>query len=354
MPIVKPLGLTQVQPVRGPTWAIGILQKLGAPISQNNIDNLVLWSNAEEPTSQWYRNNWMNTAEPGFGGQPWTLPGSGQCVNFPDCIQNYPNQQDGIDAWTTAISSSQPGVVAALKANASPTSLYNAIQASTYCSSAGCSSSDPGYPGTLRTGQAPLLGPSSAQGSAAASGAAVSSASAATGQVCLGGSGKVLGILPTGVCIQKTTVAKWLGGAEMVAGGVLMLAGVFIIVKGAVPKSVGAVVAAASPQARAARAVTGARRTSARERQSTARATGKAQRKAIPEKMANEQSRDRAATIASDRKAVAAAKKAAPARQKDKAIEWPGGHLSRRPPRTAEQNAHARRIAREYGDTDPF
>jgi hypothetical protein len=103
-------------------WAQLVLQHIGAPVTQNNIDNLMRWMTAEEPTNNWFnRNNPLN-ASVGTG----TVDGTGSYATLEIGAQYTAGMID---------QSNMSGIKQALMADADPSSFSAAVVASPWASS---------------------------------------------------------------------------------------------------------------------------------------------------------------------------------------------------------------------------
>lgn len=103
-------------------WAALLLQNVGAPVTQNNIDNILRWMTAEEPTQNWYdRNNPLN-ASVGTG----TVDGTGSYADLQSAAQ-----------YTAGMinQNNMAGIKQALMENADPNTFSAAVVASPWASS---------------------------------------------------------------------------------------------------------------------------------------------------------------------------------------------------------------------------
>lgn len=103
-------------------WATLLLQNVGAPVTQNNIDNIMRWMTAEEPTSNWFdRNNPLN-ASVGTG----TVDGTG----------SYATLEIGAQYTAGMIrQGNMAGIYQALMNDAQPSAFSAAVVASPWASS---------------------------------------------------------------------------------------------------------------------------------------------------------------------------------------------------------------------------
>lgn len=100
-------------------WAEVLLQDMGVPVTQNNVNNILMWMSAESTSSSWLATNdplnLRNTAE-------------GGAFSFPDV-------QSGIAATASNLQSGDNGypvIVAALQQNANPQTFIQAVAASNW------------------------------------------------------------------------------------------------------------------------------------------------------------------------------------------------------------------------------
>lgn len=289
--------------VSAPTWAIGVLYKLGAPLNNTNLWALDLWSQSEGTTGNGGvdyctgkpRYNWLNST--------LSYPGSTNCCSCQQGdIQDYPNLQTGVAATADTIKG-WPGVEAAFKAGKSLQEIFTAINTSAPgpCAEAGCAGTgNTTYPQAMYAAlgsAAPTYSVSADQASSAAGTAAAGAASgcAAKGQVF---GFKLLAVAGPTVGLNYCQLKAILGGLGLVGGGVVMLAGgALLVVSGLAGKAGPAqpIAAAALPVARKAQSVAGAprRRREARQARSDA-----------AERRENAMTRDRARTMTASSRAV--------------------------------------------------
>jgi len=96
-------------------WSEAILTKLGAPLTDANIESMGYWMQNEAgspPSGIVGANNPINVSQPGYDGTPIKSEGGGYY------LYSYPNVTDGIDAIAAYLvpSPTYSGIVAALKA----------------------------------------------------------------------------------------------------------------------------------------------------------------------------------------------------------------------------------------------
>lgn len=98
-------------------WAAVVLAGIGAPVTQNNITNMLHWMAAEEPPSNWYnRNNPLNTsvntgAGDGTGSAPDLLTGAQDTISTINqqnmaAIKSALVQNSSLDVFAAAVSGS--------------------------------------------------------------------------------------------------------------------------------------------------------------------------------------------------------------------------------------------------------
>jgi len=117
-PISAPAPTAEYQTPRGANelaWSEAILTKLGAPLTDANIESMGYWMQNEAgspPSGIVGANNPINVSQPGYGGTPIKSEGGGYY------LYSYPNPTDGIDAILAYLvpSPTYSGIVAALRA----------------------------------------------------------------------------------------------------------------------------------------------------------------------------------------------------------------------------------------------
>jgi hypothetical protein len=95
-------------------WSEAILTKLGAPLTDANIESLGYWMQNEAGSPPYGivgADNPLNVSQPGYGGTPIKSEGNGYY------LYSYPTAPDGIDAIAAYLARpSYADIVAALKA----------------------------------------------------------------------------------------------------------------------------------------------------------------------------------------------------------------------------------------------
>jgi len=138
VPGVTVTGSTSTAPSSYPAWEYQVLSGLGAPANVINLLALHLWANSEGVNPA--NNNWLATSLKGA-----QYPTSGIVAeNGGNAIPAYSTQATGVAA-TVATIRGYPAIVAALVSGSSLSTIYQAINASSWCK--GCQSGH--YPTAL-------------------------------------------------------------------------------------------------------------------------------------------------------------------------------------------------------------
>lgn len=113
-------------PVPGGTqgdWRVGLLEALGAPVNNLNVDALEWWA-ASEGMPDW-ENNWLATTIGGYGGVVVNSAG----------VKRYPTVADGVAATAATLAyGAYANVVRALRTGTSLEEIWSAINSSPWCS----------------------------------------------------------------------------------------------------------------------------------------------------------------------------------------------------------------------------
>ena len=130
---IVPSGQTNVRPAANRSmdvWSIAILKGIGAPVTQNNLNNLAAWNACEDGVSSQQRNNPMNTTLRGYGGSSINSAG----------VQHYPGFANGVQALVDTINNTPAfqGIKNVLVNNGSLNQLAAAIGSSGWGSSPTC------------------------------------------------------------------------------------------------------------------------------------------------------------------------------------------------------------------------
>jgi hypothetical protein len=193
------------------TWARVVLADAGAPVTQNNIDNIVRWMAAENPAKTWWRKTTLNPLNIGPGGKFASLAAAAKKT-----------------AYYIATDKTYAPIIAALRATATSETFYKAV-ASTPWDATHYSDDNFGknpvptlYPSPTATG-APQPGTgTSAAGGVKGTGPTGSSSSGPTG--CAIGFGGVLGLGK--ICFVTHRQARAIEGIGiMVVGGIPLVLG---------------------------------------------------------------------------------------------------------------------------------
>lgn len=216
--MASPVGTTR--PISAPAWVVAVLNGLGAPVNKVNVAALNLWALEEGNGAPRY--NWLNSSLNTQGSTQNGIVKGSPAWNAG--IRAYPSFQAGVDATVKTLQGF-PMIVGAFKST--PPSLqriYQAIQQSTYCGSAGCAAIDPGYPQTFQMGNANV-----------ASAAAIVTPSGPNGATAASGCGQKPPIfsLPFGVSsFTACNLKAILGGLFLVGGGIICITAMAFVVVG--------------------------------------------------------------------------------------------------------------------------
>lgn len=216
--MASPVGTAR--PVSAPAWIVAVLNGLKAPVTQTNVAALNLWALEEGNGAPRY--NWLNST--------LKVPGSNQngivqgSPAWQAGVQSYPSFQAGVDATVRTLQGF-PMIVGAFQRTPSTLQgIYEAIQQSTYCGSAGCAAIDPGYPQTFQMGNANV-----------ANAAAIVTASGPNGDTASSGCGQKGAVfsLPLGAfSFTYCNLKAILGGMMVLGGGILCLTALSFVVVG--------------------------------------------------------------------------------------------------------------------------
>lgn len=124
------------QPVS--VWAADILSNIGAPHTQNNVNNLAAWWSCETGAAWGYGdtrqyNNLLNTAQFSSARSGW-VPNS-----FPPGIPQFPNYNTGL--WATLMTLRMPryaGVIGALRSDANRAAFASEVGSSGWGTNGQC------------------------------------------------------------------------------------------------------------------------------------------------------------------------------------------------------------------------
>lgn len=192
------------------TWSIAILPGIGAPVTQNNLDNLAAWNACEDGISSQQRNNPFNTTLTAFGGQPINSAG----------VKVYPSFASGVQATIDTINNSPnfAGIKQVLQSNGSLRQLADAVGGSNWGTNGSCiagGSSDVG----VASGA-----PNDPSAAAAASQSSSSPDCNKDGNCCAIGWTwpSALGVGGGDVCVWHNSWNRAAGGALLIIGGAIV------------------------------------------------------------------------------------------------------------------------------------
>jgi hypothetical protein len=233
-------GTTVYGPQSMGVWAADILANLGAPHSQNNVNNLAAWNaceSAASPSSCGYALNYSNP----FNSEQYGAARTGYVCNSTQ-VPTYANYNSGL--WSTLMTLRMPvfaPIVSALRRDASRQEFAAAVGDTGWGTSAACIASSPASAGIVAgTGLRPT-GPVTGTGKAGSTGGATgtttsdSSGSGAGIPGCLIGSHGVKLFVVAGPtvgsgCLLSTSQARAvLGVALGVSGAIVSLIGLVIL-----------------------------------------------------------------------------------------------------------------------------
>jgi hypothetical protein len=191
-----------------PSWIVGVLNGIGAPLTSNNVRSLELWAGSENTAAKW---NPLATTEPASGATSFNSVG----------VRNYPNEAIGVQATVQTLQQSNMTQIRNSLVNNAPVSdTTAAINSSPWGSHIG--------PNTTPIGQ---------QSPGGSSGSGTSSSS----QDCGSSTGIKVPLGITSVTILNGCQLKALkGGVFVLAGGAILLVSVILIVGKSVPKPLAA------------------------------------------------------------------------------------------------------------------
>jgi hypothetical protein len=303
-----------------PTWAVQVLQAMKVPVTSTSLYVLDLWSQSEGTqgnggtdfaTGQ-PRYNWLNSTQVINGSVCCQSCSQGCGSKYP--IQDYPDQATGVQATAQTIQG-WPSIYAVFReGNADLTNFFEAINTSAPgpCSLAGCAADgNTTYPQALYAALGkgtPTYDPGSTQytqsGGASGGSSTASSGTGCAAKGCIAKSPSVdlkLFSLGGGCLLNACQGKAIVGGLAIVGGGVILLAGAVLAV-------VAVGVGKAGPLQKVAEVTGGAyvARQITRRAPAAARSATPSARRARSEAEGNAQQRDRASTIAADKRAVAA------------------------------------------------
>jgi hypothetical protein len=209
-----------------PSWIVGVLNGIGAPLTSQNVQALKLWAGAEGTSA---RNNPLATTL-GSPQSGVTIAGSTQFNQVG--VQNYPNESTGVAATVQTLKQ-YPQITTALRNSANTETTVAAINSSPWGSHIG--------PGT---------NPSNGAG-------ASGNSSTTSGSSCDGSPGiktpGIFGSVGSFTILSGCQLKALKGGLFVVAGGLIMIVGVVLIVgKGS---KVGKTLVGLTPVGRAVQAV---------------------------------------------------------------------------------------------------
>jgi hypothetical protein len=192
-------------------WAADILKALGAPDTQNNINNLAAWQACEGGDSL-QRNNPFNT----------TLPAPGSTTVNSAGVRGYPSFAAGLKATLSTLDgSAYSGIRSALKSNAPRAQFANAVGSSPWGTSGSCIATSGASAGKVAPSPgSPGAGSSVTTTAADTAGCLVSLPSIGIGPVNLAGGGCI---------VSKPEARAWLGGSLMLAGGGVLVVGLLVL-----------------------------------------------------------------------------------------------------------------------------
>jgi len=99
-------------------WATGVLNGIGAPVNDTNLQSLWNWSVHESGQNVMRWDNPLNTTQPGYGGVDKNSVG----------VKSYPNVSNGIAATVQTLKNGfYPNIVANLRASKPTSAWQNAI-----------------------------------------------------------------------------------------------------------------------------------------------------------------------------------------------------------------------------------
>jgi hypothetical protein len=247
-------------------WAADILKALGAPDTQNNINNLAAWQACEGGDSL-QRNNPFNT----------TLPAPGSTTVNSAGVRGYPSFAAGLKATLSTLDgSAYSGIRSALKSNAPRAQFANAVGSSPWGTSGSCIATSGASAGKVAPSPgSPGAGSSVTTTAADTAGCLVSLPSIGIGPVNLAGGG----VLVVGLLVL-TAFGFGAAGAGKSAGGAMEAVGAGLaLVPGA--ELAGAGLAAAGHKTRQAGTASDAQRSARRQqRASDQREKGQARKDA--------------------------------------------------------------------------
>lgn len=224
--MASPVGTSR--PVSAPAWIVAVLNGIHAPVTQTNVAALNLWALEEGNGAPRY--NWLNTTLKTHGStQAGIVKGS---PAWKAGVRTYPSFQAGVDATVQTLQGF-PMIVGAFQRTPSTLQgIYEAIQQSTYCGSAGCAAIDPGYPQTFQMGNANV-----------ATAAAIVTASGPNSSGPTNGCASKVGSNPgaphniftiphTSTGLTYCNLKAILGGMMVLGGGILCMTALAFIVVG--------------------------------------------------------------------------------------------------------------------------
>ncbi len=212
-------GTTSVRPqnpsvANTPSWVVGVLNGIGAPLTAQNVRALELWAGSEGTSARY------NPLATTLGSQASGVTIAGSTDFNSVGVQNYPNESTGVNATVQTLKQSNFAQIRNSLVNAQDASnTVAAINASNWGSTIG--------PNTLPLGS---LGPTGTTSTGAATSTANGCDSSKT----------AINIGPAHY-LNQCQLKAIKGGALVVAGGIVMLVGVILIVGKSVPKPLSAI-----------------------------------------------------------------------------------------------------------------
>jgi hypothetical protein len=233
---VNPLGNTSVwvnRTASNANWAILLLKDINAPVTTNNIQNVLRWMAAENPPSNWAnRNNPLNASL-----NTNSTNGTGSYTDLTTAAQNtaamivqgYKGGAIGDAIYNALQTNADPAVFSVAVVNSPWSSNHYGV------ASAGAVTPVPGrLPNYLATITVPVNTPAS--NANAGSGTANTKAVSGVGVTGVGCASKPpvlnsFGSSVTGLKITACQGKAFLGGLSIISGGIIVLIGVAILAR---------------------------------------------------------------------------------------------------------------------------